>query len=338
MRLKSLDAWKGIAIIAVVFIHSFGYLSTSVAGSTDWYFGIIFRQLINFAVPVFFFISGYLAFSDKYEGAVSFYSKRLNRIIHPYLIWSVIYICFTIAIFRKLPTIMDVIISIVNGTSIEIGYFVIALIQLILLTPILYHIKSLRSHLFILILISLIGFAYTYCINFYTPLNALSTFPYSAIPFIVWFMFYHAGFILRKYSPSINTNVSLCLIALMLAASVVEAFSLHSHAGYAFSVSQLKASSIGMSLGVCLFIYVTIERINVPNALCNVGLASYGIYLSHILIMRIMYKITEVSGLVPASKILYSLVIAITTLLATYFMCSIIKLISKNNSKYIIGY
>ncbi|MEB6525278.1 acyltransferase [Enterobacter hormaechei] len=338
MRLKSLDAWKGIAIIAVVFIHSFGYLSTSAVGSTDWYFGIIFRQFINFAVPVFFFISGYLAFSDKYEGAISFYGKRFNRITPPYLIWSVIYICFSIAIIRKLPTIRDVIIGIVNGTSIEIGYFVIALIQLILLTPILYHIKSMRCHLFILILISIIGFAYTYCINLYKPLNTLSTFPYSAIPFIVWFLFYHTGFILRKYSPSINTKVPLCLIAMMLAASVAEAFYLNSYAGYAFSVSQLKASSIGMSLGICLLIYATLERMSAPYVLCNVGMASYGIYLSHILIMRIMYKITEVSGLVPTSKILYSFVIAIATLFAAYFMCSIIKLISKNNSKYILGY
>ncbi|MEG6305870.1 acyltransferase [Enterobacter ludwigii] len=338
MRLKSLDAWKGIAIIAVVFIHSFGYLSTSNVGSNDWYFGIIFRQFINFAVPVFFFISGYLAFSYNYDGAISFYRKRLNRIIPPYLIWSVIYICFSIAILRKLPTIRDVIISLVNGTSIEIGYFVIALIQLIMITPILYHIKSMRCHLFILTFISFIGLAYTYCINFCTPLNALSIFPYSAIPFIVWFLFYHAGFILRKYSPSININVSLCLITLMLAASMVEAFSLNSYTGYAFSVSQLKASSIGMSLGICLLIYASIERINAPNVLCDVGLASYGIYLSHILIMRIMYKITEVSGLVPTSKIFYSLIIAITTLLATYLMCSIIKLISKNNSKYILGY
>lgn len=338
MRFKSLDAWKGIAIVAVVFIHSFGYLSTSTTGSIDWYFGIIFRQFINFAVPVFFFISGYLAFSEKYEGAISFYGKRLKKITPPYIIWSVIYISFSIAVLRQTPTIRDIIVSVINGTSIEIGYFAITLIQLILLTPILYHVKSMRCCLVILILVSIIGFLYTYCINFYPPLNKLSIFPYSAIPFFVWFLFYYSGFILRKYRLAININASLCVIALMLAASMVEAFSLNSYAGYAFSVSQLKASSIGMSLGICLLIYATLEKMNPSDALCNVGLASYGIYLSHILIMRIMYKITEVAGIVPTNKILYSFVIAITTLLATYMMCSIVKLISRNNSKYILGY
>ncbi|MFO6494191.1 acyltransferase [Hafnia alvei] len=338
MRLKSLDAWKGIAIVAVVFIHSFGYLSTSPSGSADWYFGIVIRQFINFAVPVFFFISGYLAFSEKYEGTVVFYGKRLKRIVPPYIIWSVIYISFSLVVLRKAPSIMDVLVSVINGTSIEIGYFVIALIQLILLTPMLYHVKSMRCHLVILTLVSIIGFLYTYCTNFYSPLNKFSAFPYSAIPFFVWFIFYQSGFILRKYKPLISIKLPLYLIASMLVISIVEAFYLYPYAGYAFSVSQLKISSVGMSLGVCLLVYSTLERFKSHNALCNMGLASYGIYLSHIFIMRIMYKITEIVGFVPTSKIAYSFEIAISTLVATYLMCSVVKFISKRNSIYILGY
>lgn len=338
MRLQSLDAWKGIAITAVIFIHAFGFLSSSEIGSIPWYFGITVRQFLNFAVPVFFFIAGYLSFSDKYDGAKIFYGKRLKRILPPYIFWSAVYIAFAILISHKTPNLREVSVSILNGTTIEIGYFVIALIQLVVITPALYSIKSIKHHFVILFVISLTGLAYTYLTTLYTPFKNLSEFPYSALPFFVWFAFYHSGFIVSKFNPVVNIKKSFSLIFLFLVISIIEAFSINEYSGYSFSVSQLKLSSMLMSLSVCLLIYSSLKTLKSPEILRKLGMASYGIYLSHILVMRITYKATEVLGVIPKSNIIYCIEIAFVTIIVTYAMCFVAKAITRSKSIYILGY
>lgn len=66
MRIKILDHMKGAAILAVVFIHSSGYLAVSNIGTFEWYIGIISRQFVNFAVPIFFIYIWFFIFFSRY--------------------------------------------------------------------------------------------------------------------------------------------------------------------------------------------------------------------------------------------------------------------------------
>lgn len=53
---------RGICILAVVLIHSLGGFDYSVGYDTEF---IIFRQIINFAVATFVFMSGYFVPVEK---------------------------------------------------------------------------------------------------------------------------------------------------------------------------------------------------------------------------------------------------------------------------------
>ena len=53
---------RGICILAVVLIHSLGEFDYSVICDTEF---IVFRQIINFAVATFVFMSWYFVPADK---------------------------------------------------------------------------------------------------------------------------------------------------------------------------------------------------------------------------------------------------------------------------------
>jgi probable poly-beta-1,6-N-acetyl-D-glucosamine export protein len=110
--IKRLSILSGMAIIAVVINHSMllgqqamflwtdRYLPVSVPnwdklGSFTYYALLTIRQLCNFSVPAFFFVSGFFI-AYAYRGAKNLFNRsallaRLKGLIIPYLIWSFIY-------------------------------------------------------------------------------------------------------------------------------------------------------------------------------------------------------------------------------------------------------
>lgn len=91
MRTQSIDTLKGLAILAVVVIHTEPFLAIQ-AIKNDWYYlGHSIQQITSFAVPFFFVAAGYF-FSQgiKKEGLTCrwwLYVKRLSALL---LIWIVI--------------------------------------------------------------------------------------------------------------------------------------------------------------------------------------------------------------------------------------------------------
>lgn len=66
-----LDYLRAIAMIAVVFNHSWGYYSIDnrqiYMGEPIWYIDAVLNMLTRFNVPIFFMISGYLMLNtEKY--------------------------------------------------------------------------------------------------------------------------------------------------------------------------------------------------------------------------------------------------------------------------------
>lgn len=88
----------------------------------------------HFAVPLFVAISGFLL-AMKYDGSysvVSFYAKRLNRILIPFLIWSVLYMLINPGIFKN-P--LQALFGILTGKAYYHLWFFFLIIQLYLIFP-----------------------------------------------------------------------------------------------------------------------------------------------------------------------------------------------------------
>jgi len=115
---------KGIAIIAVLFIHT-NFM-------TDGASGIAARQMVTFAVPMFFFLAGYFVKDDRLD------TKGILHLIIPYSIWSILWFAETTITGSQPINMWKVINTILFGGAFFPLYFLIVLVELKLITPLIY--------------------------------------------------------------------------------------------------------------------------------------------------------------------------------------------------------
>ncbi len=97
VRAKNIDIIKGITIILVVIGH---YIPES---APNWY--VEMRKVIyTFHMPLFLFVSGfvYAKFSNPEESRLSFYKKKIKRLMIPYLSTSLVVILIKMSVDRLL--------------------------------------------------------------------------------------------------------------------------------------------------------------------------------------------------------------------------------------------
>ena len=80
---------RGICIIAVVAIHILAECQLRCKNiRLEW---VLFRQLLNFAVPTFIFMAGYFTNVSKVNDSIGrYYLKRVERLLIPYLLWGIL--------------------------------------------------------------------------------------------------------------------------------------------------------------------------------------------------------------------------------------------------------
>lgn len=88
---KTLTLLKGFAIILVVMIHCDvrNAIGAEHLSGLDLYMQGLTRVIVINAVPLFFFISGYLFFLKK-DTYMNKWKKRFKSLVIPYIIWCVI--------------------------------------------------------------------------------------------------------------------------------------------------------------------------------------------------------------------------------------------------------
>ena len=206
----------------------------------------------------------------------------------PYIIWSIIY---TIAYsnYRKF------FIKILTGTSCEIYYYILVYIQLVLITP--FVIKLVKSRYknigFIVTPISMLIYYLIVII-----LKKEIPFPLNANNFIIWFVYYYLGITLGNNQIVIKNIKNIKIIVIIsLILQIFEGILWNKLGYYRMATTQLKFTSMTSNV---LILFLTffwlsnskeIEEKRWKNYLIEIGDMSFGIYLSHILILDIFNKI-----------------------------------------------
>lgn len=287
------DTWKGIAIIAVVAIHASNNTLTFDNWSFNWSFGVFFRQLIDFAVPLFFSFAGMFSVSSINGTSKSFYLKRLKRIATPYLIWTLLYSAIHSASTQITP--IGIIKNLLLGTGIGIGYFVVVLLQFSFLTPIYNRIAKLKTHVWVIIIGTMFGCLYNYHFSALHPDLIPSKFPFNGLLFFSWYPFYHLGYVISRYKntteiPALKNNkILLFALAIAVVLSIIEGFFWAHKNNYSFSISQLKISSFSFSLILITLIIKNKNNLacfHHPSFLSWLGSYSYCIYLTHMIFLQ----------------------------------------------------
>ncbi|AMP36149.1 acyltransferase [Ralstonia solanacearum] len=89
-----LDAARVISIFAVVFLHiSASVVTEADFGSSTWWHGNVYDSLVRWCVPVFVMVSGALLLDERrVEDTISFYKRRVGRILLPLIFWTIAFI------------------------------------------------------------------------------------------------------------------------------------------------------------------------------------------------------------------------------------------------------
>ena len=136
---------KGIAILAVVFLH---ILSTFFPdqiyqqGSTGLFF-ITINQICRFSVPLFIALSGF-GLGKKYGNSpppkIKFYLKQLKKLLPQYILWSLVLI-FLFEQSLNWQNRSDLFQKLVTGRADYHFYFIPLIIKFYLIYPFLPRLK-----------------------------------------------------------------------------------------------------------------------------------------------------------------------------------------------------
>ncbi|MDO4515482.1 MAG: acyltransferase [Lachnospiraceae bacterium] len=112
---------RGLAIIAVVFIHNTPFGIPQV----------VFRPFLNFCVGLFLFLSGMLSDAGRWNP-----KKRISKVLIPYAIWTLIYVCLS---EYKTPLLIPVIFikRLILGNAVETMYYIFVYCEFTLLIPLI---------------------------------------------------------------------------------------------------------------------------------------------------------------------------------------------------------
>lgn len=265
-----------LAICAVVTIH------TNAEGIA----GVWIRPHVNYCVALFIFLSGYLTKIDSIDWRI-LYGKRIRRVLYPYLIWTLIY-----SVVYKSPLSFGV--YVLTGSAAAPFYFFLVYIQFVLLTPVIA--RLLRSR------IRRLGWLITpvtILLARYLPAftGVKLGFPFPAANFLVWFSFFYFGLAIGNgiLSPAISIRKYVLYYSLALVFSTVEGIAWYNMGNMDMATTQIRLSSFLSSMMACLLAYSFIARKSLSDStisrvLAKIGDYSFGIMLSHMLIIRIIDK------------------------------------------------
>jgi surface polysaccharide O-acyltransferase-like enzyme len=305
---NNVNTLRGWAILGVIAIHvsmnftkftELSWLPVSLA-AIDIY--------AHFAVPLFVVISGFLL-AAKYDRDYSigdFYKKRLNRILFPFLIWSVLYMLLNP---ENLKDPFQAVFDVFTGGSYYHLWFFFLIIQLYLLFPFLR--KLLKNKNFLIILIMLfVQVLFRHLRedmagsdNFTTLIKGL---------FFSYIFYFSIGIWIADNIESTErflSRVSSLINSVIFASTVLFSFIfsynwLSEYNGFFERISLFALLEKIILPFVFIMIFINLNDVNVrisgtklQTALNILSKYSFGIYLSHALILRIAVLTLKQAGI-----------------------------------------
>lgn len=320
---------RGICILAVIMIHC--PAGESGMSQAIW---LALRQLINFPVAVFIFMAGYFVKSEKATMSWTYLKNRGGRLLAPFLLWSTLYTIKNV-VFGDACSWQEILFAFVTGQSAVPLYYILVMLQLMLLTPFLVRIEN-KWWLYAITPIYLCG-VYAWNLYFGSAPPLYGTF------FPAWLIFYLLGIDAKKGKIDIwSAKASIAWVVTGLSVALVESFTLLKvGCNIAFACSQVKFSSLFYSVVVILFLLKKQQseqrQSSLENVLSQVGDDSYGIFYSHMMVLYVVSKIFRITGLTSVWGLFWLLDFVFTAAVSFILVELAKKLIPNKKLQSILG-
>lgn len=200
-RIEYIDQLRAVAIILVVMGHS---IQNNTLESTQ---APLFSWIYSFHMPLFMFISGYVAFKTMYINKFSelfiFIKNRALRLLIPYFTWSIIVNNF----FFVRKSNFNIISAVISAVTVWNQYwFLFVLFILLVIYSIFFVIsQKINTHVSIfveilILLISILFILLVRCFHIPTPVIDINS-------YLLYFLYFFLGHFIAKFS--ILSNVFL---------------------------------------------------------------------------------------------------------------------------------
>ncbi|MBE6515169.1 MAG: acyltransferase [Methanocorpusculum parvum] len=340
-----IDYLRCFAILAVIAIHTAAAL-TRVENPTEFCVVSLWQDISSFAVPLFICISGFVLYLSYNPNAKrTFYKKRYQRIIPPYLIFTIIYLIanifkeYVISGIFQIPSAGVIVNAFLFATSNEHMWFFLIIIELYLFYPIFSAVyQKLKIHKIDWILL-LLAFIVQMAWNMmsgglFVFVNGSAVYLSNKVFLCMIFYFILGMYLSEHYSVVCQILYQVKSVILLGSISIVTAI-------FAFVTPQVLPDgffAIVYCVSAILLLFSVsrhLVKISDRNIFVTVGLYSFGIYLIHPLIQGLFgYVIYPLITITPDTWIYYPLVFLTTTVLSIFGVYLIKKL---PYNQYIIG-
>jgi len=342
----SFDVFRGLAIIAVVAIHTFDTVfpwKSTAMGGWSLFFVVTYRQLLNFAVPAFIFISGYWASTKSIESLSDyriFLIKRLPRVLIPYFFWSVILLGYA-AIKENEFDVYQMIFKLLTGRATTIYFFIMVISQFYIITPLLQYINRKRYGLILVIILNVISLLSAYLgrlyFNYWTPVSSA---------FYSWIIFYEIGLLVgssdsKKFAAKKTLFFILPAVLVCLLISAQEASILLSRYNDSyFAIAPVKFSSFLYCVCIIIaFLHIKKYLSSQPKLLAALGYYSFGIYLIHMPILYWIVNLVRKSSTIYSFQVLYQFIVVLITIAICFILIDVArKLLPESFCHKVLGF
>jgi len=275
---NNIQILRGLAIIAVVFIHN----------TPGGLMQVCCRPFLNFAVGLFLFLSGMLSKASNWKP-----QKRILKVLIPYILWTIIYV---ILYNLRTPTIIPITFlkELLTGRAAGIMYYVFVYCEFTLLIPLIDKLAKSKYRYwgFVITPIEIVFMRMIPWFTNYEVDEGISIIMH--ISCLGWFTYYYLGYLVGNNYMNIKykTNSLLLLWLCAMIIQIVEGYILFK-IGETDCGTQLKLSSIltGVPVMFMAYKFINFEKSFELKLLKILGDNSFGIYFSHLIIMSILDKI-----------------------------------------------
>lgn len=307
-RKSYMDVLNIIAIISVIAMHCNGIVHGS-PNTRAWTTSLIVECLCYFAVPLFFMISGanLLKYRERYD-TKTFFSKRLTKVLIPFVFWATIMFIWKISIHKIIPNSWDwkyFVNGFFQNTEETTYYFMFDILALYLTIPFLSLVakKNNKKVLWFTVFLYII-------FNGFIP-NILCLFKISfntnlSVQIGKYACYAILGYLLSDFEISKKNRVLIYIGALIgLVYRFTTTYFLSKAAGKIIKITWGYGSWHCMLLAISVFLIVKHAKIN--NLLKNPKIAkscqklagySFGIYLIHLIVKHYIVQLLLIN---PAS-------------------------------------
>lgn len=326
-RIFYLDLVRAISLICIIWCHTNNVTFDSyLLEKVKWFLG-------KCGVPLFFIISGYLAFPQN-KPLKQYFLSKINRVVIPFILWVMIYAVTEYISGNPIFLNHDIL----NEGSAHL-WFIYIIVGLYLIVPVLDEFlrkvsKKVLVFYLLLCLATTVFPLIIFKLNIpYNEHNVLFTLN----SFFGYTGYFVLGFYIKTYG-----HESLLFKKKTILFCLVSSFIL---IGVYFFVFNCQTVVVSDYKGLPILLYTIavlailklaspyIERSRMKGFFASLSLYSFGIYLSHMLVVRYLYPHIVIYDWMP-DLLSTALLVAITIAICYGF----VYLLSKfKYSKYLLG-